>query len=186
MNWLPRLKIYRSPLPDPSFTPRQRGILVHLCLEQLILSPESGDNSLQRDVDRAVRQGIRLFPLPLQDPEGIAREMATGLAWFSSLPEARLWLAHGLREQEIMDEAGRMHRVDLLIDPAPSSRRAEASAEPLYALDYKTGREYEEHERQIRRYMRLAALASGRTVYGLLAYLDMRRLARIEPEGLLP
>jgi hypothetical protein len=186
MDWLPRLKIHRSPQPDFSFTPRQRGILAHLCLEQLILSPESGTESRRREVDRAVRQGIRLFPLPLQDPETIAGEMAAGLAWFASLSEAEFWLRHGLREQDILDEAGRMHRVDLLVDPLSDPARREAGGAgdvPLCALDYKTGQVYEEHARQIRRYMRLAAPATGRRVCGILVYLDLQRLVRLDAEA---
>jgi ATP-dependent exoDNAse (exonuclease V) beta subunit len=189
MNWLPRLKIHRSPQPDFSFTPRQRGILAHLCLEQLILSPESGAELRRREVERAVRQGIRLFPLPLQDPETIAEEMAAGLAWFSSLPEAGFWLRHGLREQDILDEAGRMHRVDLLVDPLADPARREADKigdAALYALDYKTGQEYDEHTRQIRRYMRLAALATERRVCGILVYLDLQRLVRLDAGDVLP
>jgi ATP-dependent exoDNAse (exonuclease V) beta subunit len=178
MNWLPRLKIYRSPLPDLYFTPRQRGILVHLCLEHLIvpadIPPDERQEALQEHVLRAVRQGMRLFPLPLDDPERIAAEMAGALSWFASLPEAPLWLARGMREQGIMDEHGRMHRVDLLVDKGDGS---------MHAVDYKTGQAKDEHHAQVQRYMRLAAQATGRPVRGFLVYLDERRLLEVRPEG---
>jgi len=180
MNWLPRLKIYRSPLPDLYFTPRQRGILVHLCLEHLLVPADTPPGERQEHVLRAVRQGMRLFPLPLDDPERIAAEMAGALSWFASLPEAPLWLARGMREQGIMDEHGRMHRVDLLVDKGDGS---------MHAVDYKTGQAgqaADEHHAQVRRYMRLAAQATGRPVRGFLAYLDEQRLLEVRPEGMLP
>ena len=172
MDWLPRLKIFRSPLPAPAFTPRQRGILVHLCLEHLILS-EASPSGRERDVARAVRQGMRLFPLPLDDPDGIAREMAESLGWFASLPEAPLWLSRGLREQGIMDDAGRMHRVDLLVDKGDGA---------MHAVDYKTGQARNEHHVQVRRYMRLASASTGRPLRGFLVYLDERRLLEVPAE----
>lgn len=174
MDWLPRLKIYRSPLPAPHFTPRQRGILAHLCLEHLILSGPEVEAARKEDVERAVRQGIRLFPLPLEDPERVAAEMAEGLAWFCSLPEAPLWLARGKREQDIMDEHGRMHRVDLLVSKSDGG---------MHAVDYKTGQAREEHHQQVLRYMRLAAKATGRPVRGFLVYLDEQRLIEVREHG---
>jgi len=177
MGWLPRLKIYRSPLPDLHFTPRGRGILAHLCLECLILS-ETG--TTEAHILRAVRQGMRLFPLPLDDPERIEAEMAEALAWFAALPEAPLWLDRGLREQGIMDEHGRMHRVDLLVPQNDGS---------LHAVDYKTGQAGDEHRHehyeQVRRYMRLAAQATGKPVRGFLVYLDERQLLEVQPEGIV-
>ena len=172
MNWLPRLKIYRSPLPAPHFTPRQRGILTHLCLEHLMLSEAASEETRRRDVDRSVRQGLRLFPLPLDDPETIAAEMAEGLFWFAGLPEAPVWLARGLREQGIMDDHGRMHRVDLLVDKGDGA---------MHAVDYKTGQARDDHLIQVRRYMRLAGEATGRPMRGFLVYLDERRLLEVEP-----
>jgi len=182
MAWLPRLKIYRSPLPDLHFTARGRSILAHLCLEHLILNEPL--STADAHIRRAVRQGMRLFPLPLDDPERIEAELITALAWFAKLPEAPLWLARGLREQGIMDEQGRMHRVDLLAPMDDGS---------LHAVDYKTGHirkeSGEEHLAQVRRYMRLAAQATGkpvrpeRPVRGFLVYLDERQLLEVQSEG---
>lgn len=181
MDWLPRLKIYRSTLEDARFTPARRGMLAHLCLEYLMLSDPHDGESRAADVRRAVRQGMRLFPLPVENPEAVAAEMEDCLLWFSSLPDAPLWLAHGLREQGVIDARGNMHRVDLLVDEALASPQATPF---LHALDYKTGRSpaeevREEHQRQVRRYMRLISEARGRPARGTLVYLDERRLEEV-------
>lgn len=190
MSWLPRLKIYRSPLRAPHFSPRQRGIFAHLCLEHLHLAPDQDAEAIRLDVERAVRQGLRLFPLPLEDPERAAEEMRAALFWFARLPEAPHWLAYGLREQGIMDAEGRLHRVDLLVDERTMPGQGDDA--PLLALDYKTGRQPrsgsgshggpEEHQSQVRRYMRLTAAATGRSARGVLVYLDEQRLEEVPLE----
>ena len=203
MDWLPRLNIYRSTLEDSRLTPARRGILAHLCLEHLILSDPANAAQRLKDARRAVRQGMRLFPLPVDDPEAVAGEMEACLAWFAALPQAPLWLAHGLREQGVIDARGNMHRVDLLVDEA-LYHSGDAAARPetalvngettdlpprsafLHAIDYKTGRAAsdevrEEHRRQVRRYMRLASQARGRPARGTLVYLDERRIEEVQP-----
>ena len=69
-------------------------------------------------MQRAGRQGMRLFPLPVENPDAVTKEMEDCLIWFAFLPEAPLWLAHGLCEQWVIDAGGNMHRVDLLVDEA--------------------------------------------------------------------
>lgn len=176
MSWLPRLSIYRFPLTATHFSPRQRGILAHLCLEHLHLASADGDRA--DDVDRAVRQGMLLFPLPLSDPERVAEDMRRALSWFAGLPDAAFWLRHGLREQSLMDGDGRLHRADMLVD---------GGGGPLLALDYKTGeaspRVLGAHSAQVRRYMDLMSAVSGREVRGMIAYLDERRLVPVESGG---
>lgn len=183
MDWLPRLNIYRSSLEDSRLTPARRGILAHLCLEHLILSDAADAAQRREDARRAVRQGMRLFPLPVDNPEAVAGEMEDCLDWFAALPQAPLWLAHGLREQGVIDARGNMHRVDLLVDEALFSSHDSAF---LHAIDYKTGRALseeirEEHQRQVRRYMRLAGEARNRPARGTLVYLDERRLEEVRP-----
>ena len=193
MDWLPRLKIYRSTLESAKLTPTRRGILAHLCLEHLRLSAPSGQaplsdearDAILLDVRRAVRQGMRLFPMPLEEPEAVEQDMADCLFWFACLPEASLWLERGRREQGIADAAGRMHRVDLLVDPALPEENA--TSIPLHAIDYKTGRFPEaetarEHRDQVRRYMRLLREAKARPVCGSLVYLDARELVAVNLE----
>ena len=134
---------------------------------------------------RAVEQGLRLFPLPLETPEEIAHQMEESLFWFACLPEAPLWLAHGLREQGIADEQGNMHRVDLLVDEA--LYRSDQPHLHLHAIDYKTGNPLAEsltaHKQQVLRYMRLLEQGQDRPVRGTLVYLDQRRLVPVSPSG---
>ncbi len=163
-----RLKIYRSVLHKPAFTPERRGILVHLCLENLHLS---GPGREEEDVRRAVAHAVRLFPLPLEDPEAAAQAVSESLLWFVRLPGTPEMLHHGLREQGIIDEAGKRRRADLLVP-------GEAG---VTALDYKTGRPDPAHEEQVRTYMRLAGQALGTPARGLLVYLDERRIVEVAP-----
>lgn len=195
MDWLPRLNIYRSSLEDSRLTPARRGILAHLCLEHLILSDAADATRRVEDVRRAVRQGMRLFPLPVDNPEAVSGEMEACLNWFAALPQAPLWLAHGLREQGVIDARGSMHRVDLLVDealyttggdPLPSGGATAGHSAFLHAVDYKTGHALsdevrQEHQRQVRRYMRLVGEARNRPARGTLVYLDERRLEEVRP-----
>jgi ATP-dependent exoDNAse (exonuclease V) beta subunit len=177
MDWLPRLKIYRSSLAETVFTPARRGILAHLCLENLLLTRPHDDAVREKDVLRAVRMGLRLFPFPLKDPAGAAEDMRACLNWFAALPQSALWLANGRREQSLMDEQGALHRVDLLAEEP-------GSPGSLRALDYKTGHAPEEHpgyHAQVRRYMALLGRAQSRPVRGTLIFLDERRLEEVLP-----
>lgn len=185
MSWLPRLKIFRSSLDDKGFTPEKRGSLAHLCLEHLHLPP---DRDAALEARRAVQRAMRLFPLPLGNPENVAEEMLACVSWFASLPEAPGWLMYGRREQGILDDKGSLHRVDLLVDEAAGAPRQAKPEAALWAIDYKTGRcpcenTRQEHRRQVRRYMGLLAQSVSRPVRGLLVYLDERRL---EPVALEP
>ncbi|MDR1489669.1 MAG: UvrD-helicase domain-containing protein [Desulfovibrio sp.] len=182
---MPRLRIHRFPhanedaAPASDLTPRQRGILLHLCLERLRL-PENPD-SAHAAVTRAVDVGLARFPLPLADPSGTAEEMRQALLRFTLLPDAALWLAHGRREHNIMDEQGRMRRVDLLVDTLTLGRDGETD-QGLLVLDYKSGRAANEgtHKAQVQNYMRLVHAASGRPVRGLVFYLDEDRVLEVE------
>jgi superfamily I DNA/RNA helicase len=183
MDWLPRLKIFRSGLEDARLTPDRRGVLIHLCLERLTPPWPADREGIGRAVEMAVRRAMRLFPLPLDDPESAAADARDCLLWFVSRPEAPLWLAYGRREQVLVDTDGNLHRVDLLVDEALFADPALPSPGVL-ALDYKTGSAVaqagrEEHRRQVRRYMRLVADACRRPVRGALAYLDERRLEEV-------
>ncbi len=184
MEWLPELKIYRSVLEEASFTPERRGTLAHLCLEHLFFSgpkdaegygkdaTAAGAEGAAADVRRAVRLGMRLFPLPLERPEEAEAAMNRCLTWFARQPGARAWLETGRREQTIIDESGTAHRVDLLADEGDAG---------LVAVDYKTGRPRPEHHEQVRRYMRLLQEARRRPVRGVLVYLDDERMEEVLP-----
>ncbi|MDR0828403.1 MAG: UvrD-helicase domain-containing protein [Desulfovibrio sp.] len=187
---MPRLRVHRfshaeekSP-PAAALSPRLRGILLHLCLERLHLPQRPDRSGANTAVTLAVNLGLALFPLPLSDPAGVAAGMHSALLRFALLPDAPLWLAHGLREHEIMDEQGRLHRADLLVDLRVTGRADEAGG-GLLVLDYKSGRadNEEAHKEQVRRYLRLVGAASGRPARGLIFYLDEDRLLEVADEG---
>jgi hypothetical protein len=175
MAWLPRLKIFRNPVGEKVFSERQRGLLAHACLESLRLTGDTAS-----DVERAVDQGLRAFPIPMPDPEGARRDMAAMLAWYASLPETETWMRHGSPEQPLMDADGSIRRVDLLVD---------APGEPLLAVEYKTGRPSPDHIAQVERYLAILSDAARRKapereMAGVIVYLDGReRIPVAGPEG---
>jgi ATP-dependent exoDNAse (exonuclease V) beta subunit len=188
MQTWPRLKIFRSHpetapagerpgyaetgVPGSSLTARERGVLLHLCLEHLHLPRVGGREAVEEAVARAAACALRLFPPPLEQTESVAGELRAALLRFAALPDAAAWLACGLREQSVMDEQGKVYRTDLLVDMRALGRPDDAADGGLLVLDYKSGTYRESHIQQMRRYMRLLAGASGRPTRGLLVYLD--------------
>lgn len=168
MQWLPGLKIFRNPLGSFAFKAEDRGSLLHFCLERLRLTGKP-----QEDARAALHFGLRHFPLPVPDDPALRAELSAILTWFAAQPEARRWLERGWPEQSMMDEQGRVLRMDLLV------------REPWGALvvDYKSGRPESRHIAQIRRY--LACLADSGDAEpdrarGLLVYLDLRRFQLVD------
>ncbi|RPJ11803.1 MAG: hypothetical protein EHM36_00765, partial [Deltaproteobacteria bacterium] len=77
------------------------------------------------------------------------------------------------REQEFVDGEGRLFRMDrVILDP-----------DRVVVVDWKTGREKDaerEHEAQMKDYFRiLKGLYPERTIEGLLAYVDLKKVTRI-------
>ena len=174
MGWLPRLRMFRSPLEDWSFTARRRGTLIHHCLECLQVSG-IGEVSARRDAELAAARGISTFPLPVPDKDAVMADIVEDLAWFAALPETPHWLAFGTPEHALLDGDGRQYRVDLLVD----------DGDKLTAIEYKTGTPgplpAPAHQEQLSRYLRLLGEASGLPVRGVLVYLDRRQLIPLEP-----
>ncbi len=192
MQWLPSLKIYRSPLQDvmstqdeqQTLSPRKRGLLLHHCLEiwHSIYS-EQGHNNEQSEQDKhahavshAVEYSLRTFtaaPLPTsQDAlEEIAHQCTQCLHWYSTLPDVHTWAQYALPEQEILDSAGVVHRVDVLVSPHHGAG--------WRVIDYKTGKENQAYITQLERYMALLeALPMQKglpPVEGMLVYLDSQQ-----------
>lgn len=194
MAWLPRLRIFRSPLEEwagwvaPgasgassggeeggsfSLSARQRGILAHLCLEmmqteELRESRKGGD--LRQAVRQAVKRAMLRFPLPVRGRSEVAAELEDMLIWYASLPESGEWLRLGSPEQSLIDREGRLRRVDLLVD----------GEDALIAVEYKSGGDcilpVPAHERQLRSYMEALAADTDKAVRGVLVYLDRRKL----------
>ncbi|WP_458400276.1 UvrD-helicase domain-containing protein [Mailhella sp.] len=176
MGWLPRLRMFRSPLDDWTFTARRRGTLIHHCLECLQVSGK-GEASARRDAELAAARGLSTFPLPVPDKEAALKDITEDLAWYASLPETPHWLAFGTPEHALLDSEGRQSRVDLLVN----------DGHELTAVEYKTGTSgplpAQAHVEQLSRYLRLLKDASGLPVRGVLVYLDRRVLIPLETEN---
>lgn len=174
MNWLPRLRMFRSPLEDWTFTPKRRGTLIHHCLESLQVSGV-GEASARRDASLAAARGISTFPLPVPDRENRQKEIEDILCWYALQPETPHWLAFGTPEHALLDGEGRQFRVDLLVD----------DGQELIAVEYKTGTTGAlpdpNHKAQLSHYLRLLQEAGGRKVRGALVYLDRREIFPILP-----
>lgn len=171
MPWLPRLKVFRTPSDSYLSTGRRRGILAHLCLEQL----RPGNNP-QKAAQRAVTLGLNAFPLPLPDKEQLEQELTTALAWYAALPDAAFWLEHGIPEQRILDAEGREHRVDLLVCPQDAQQG-------YTVVEYKTGAPEPAHIVQVRGYLRLLGAAQDTPAQAVLIYLDRQRCQRVSLES---
>ena len=176
LAWAPRLKIFRSTFETATFAERRRGTLAHRCLEQLRATDDAA-----ADVERALQAGLRGVSNP-HDPAGFAQELdglepelRGSLTWLRELPEFSELLRHGLPEQEILDAEGRMHRVDMLVE----------LPERVVVVEYKTGAPHPEHQNQVRRYLGLLSAMDatrGKTLEGLLVYVQERRCARVGEE----
>ena len=165
MHWLPRLRIFRNPLEEFSFTQKRRGTFAHHCLACLQTAGQLTGHP-EEDARQAFKQGLRTFPLPIRDPETVEHEIVEMLAWYAALPEAGEWLRYGTPEQEIVDESGELYRSDLVVD----------DGKRITVVEYKTGAPTPAHEIQLQRYMRLISKAAPRPVRGVLVYLDLKRL----------
>ena len=175
MDWLPRLRMFRSPLEDWTFTARRRGTLMHHCLECLQVSG-IGEASARRDAELAAARGLSTFPLPVPDKESMLADITETLAWYAAQPETPHWLAFGTPEHALLDSSGHQFRVDLLVD----------DGRELVAIEYKTGTQGSlpapEHKEQLSRYLTLLSEASALPVRGVLVYLDRRTLIPLHLE----
>ena len=169
MNWLPRLRIFRTPLEDGTFTAKRRGTLMHYCLEHLFVT-----GNPEADALNAVTRGMASFPLPLHDKETATKQMCAALSWYAALPESAVWTACGTPEHALLDEEGRMRRVDLLVD----------DGQKWTAVEYKSGTTgtlpAPEHAAQLHDYLRLLRRAVDRPVGGALVYPDRREYFLVE------
>lgn len=175
MQWLPRLKIYRNPLERMHFSARDRGTLLHACLEQLPLGGLS-----EAHIKVAVREVLSGMPLTDtgdgMDRESIAADMEAGLLWLLRLPQFILWQRRGVPEQSMLAADGK--RRDLL--------RADLVV-PLHwgtlVVDYKSGMVMDEHVRQVRRYVRCLEADGETMARGLLIYLDKQAFRLVDAGG---
>ena len=175
MQWLPRLKIYRNPLERMYFSARDRGTLLHACLEQLPLGGLSEDN-----IRAAVREVLATIPLAdgqdAPDRESVAADMESCLLWLLRLPQFGLWQRRGVPEQSMLAADGSRRdllRADLIVPLSWGT----------LVVDYKSGRVMDEHVRQVQRYLRCLEQSGTTVARGLLIYLDRQSFRLVEPDS---
>lgn len=136
----------------------QRGEIIHRALSLL-------DHCTGReDVEQAL---LRAFAL-----EGVNQARwdiesdYLGPLWAAlSLPEVRPWFALGvksLREAEVIDAEGELHRIDRLI----------IGRDALEVIDFKVARREEGHRAQVGLYQRIAEAVFHLPAKGYLLYVD--------------
>ena len=172
MGWLPRLRVYRHNLDDYFFNERMRGEVAHRVMEHMLVT---GDDAA--DIERAMALAIQDFPelgaLPEADREKLDRDLCAMAEW--ALGDNRLcgWLAHGVREPEVLAPGGEFKRFDLLV-----------TGPETVVVDFKTGRPDPHNEVQVREYMDiLAAMGGYGTPRGFLVYLDLREIREVDGEA---
>lgn len=175
MQWLPRLKIYRNPLERMSFSARDRGTLLHACLEQLPLGGLDADN-----IRAAVRDVLSTIPLSDDgdgpDRDSLVADMENCLAWLLRLPQFALWQRRGVPEQSMLAADGprrELLRADLIVPLAWGT----------LVVDYKSGTVLDEHVRQVRRYLHCLEQSGAGPARGLLIYLDRQAFRLVEPDN---
>lgn len=176
MSWLPRLKIHRNLSLDlardellvtgPLFDERARGTIFHEALDMAAARGGAMEPAAAVSAARAA------CSMPI--PEKAVSELEQALRWVLEHDELSAYLAAGVPEASIMDEGGKLHRPDLL------ARGYFGTC----VLEYKTGSEQNEHPAQVRRYMNLLAAMEEfpKPIFGVIAYLDLKRLVRVEAE----
>ena len=178
MAWLPRLKIYRNVREGQGQAARERGVLIHNCLENLRFAGGGAEAAHKAALD-AFMHARRVLNLPRLE-EGLYREIMDLLGWVLSLPEAGRWFAVGSPEQEILTRDGQRKIADRLV-PTPAGD---------IILEYKTGGldlpaaalPLPEHVTQLRGYLALLADIRRKPAQGHLLYLDRRVVYRVTLE----
>lgn len=157
MKWQPRLKIYHTELATSHLTPRQRGVIIHTCLEYL-----NFDRDSRAAAEAALASGLSASTIFV--PEKERQGILDALLWLMENAPLEEWLERGWREQPLADEEGEIMRADMIV-PEPWG---------VLVVDYKSGEPHSSDEAQIRKYMDTLA-RSGQfpgTPCGLLIYLD--------------
>jgi hypothetical protein len=158
----PKIKIHTHPLSlvqDPDrLRSVQRGELIHLALFFL-------NHCLRReDIDQAI---LRAFALSGFDRArwDIEKDYSIPLAAALSLPEVRPWFTReveSLREVEVIDAQGELHRIDRLI----------RGDNVLEVIDFKVGNREEGHRSQVELYQKLVEAVFHQSTKGYLLYID--------------
>ncbi len=180
MNWLPRLRIKSAALEvfeaEPEDNPErkaERGIFLHRCFEALAFLPSEAlrPEALPGLADKRINSlAEAFFPQNRDVSRKMANEALEAVTWFLRLPEAALWLERGQAEQSLLDEDGKVLRVDLLVDLAEDG---------FTLLDYKSGLPAPDYAAKMRRYRKALWGATQKPVRCLLVYCDERRVEEV-------
>lgn len=166
MQWLPQLKVFRNPLEELRFRPKDRGVLFHACLEHLDCS---GD--VTQDAARAVAR-VRTLAAPAAGEaldEGLGADLEEAVSWCLAQSDLPRWLEHGVPEQPLMSADGVELRADLLVRETWG----------LLIVDYKTGEDRPAYEAQMRRYLACLPEKEQPAACALLIYVDLRRFKAV-------
>ncbi len=180
MRWRPDLKIFFD-RDDPdaknpatlcqdmafSLTDTDRGTFLHFCLENMPVDREPEDAAR-----KAFEYGVAHGEVAVPEDPGLRKNLLDALTWFAKLPQSRHWLLDGLPEQPIMNENGKLLRMDNMV------------REPWGTLiiDYKSGGIYPTHIVQVQEYINCLSQCMGfeGKIYGLLIYLDEKCFRLVE------
>jgi CRISPR/Cas system-associated exonuclease Cas4 (RecB family) len=117
----------------------------------------------------AVQDFPELGALTDADREKLDRDLRAMAEWALGDDRLRGWLAHGVREPEVLAPGGEFKRFDLLV-----------TGEEAVIVDFKTGRPDPHNEVQVSEYMDiLAAMGGYGTPRGFLVYLDLREIREV-------
>ncbi|WP_319584093.1 UvrD-helicase domain-containing protein [uncultured Pseudodesulfovibrio sp.] len=172
MGWLPRLRVYRHNLDDYFFNERMRGEVAHRVMEHMMVS---GNDTA--DIERAMMLAVQDFPelgaLSDADREKLHLDLRAMAEWALGDDRLREWLAHGVREPEVLTPGGEFKRFDLLVNGKPS-----------VIVDFKTGRPDPHNEVQVREYMDiLTGMDDYGAPRGFLVYLDLREIREVKGDA---
>jgi ATP-dependent helicase/nuclease subunit A len=158
---LPRTATRQVEYTGIAVTEARRGEFVHAVLEEIEYAELDIEARLSKAVDRAL---VRVFFQP--DPIQLRQTLLNVLA----LEELRPFFLKNegrtiLNEQEFAGPDGALVRMDrIVVDPGA-----------VTVIDYKTGEEKPEYTEQVLKYMKvLRSFYAGRTVRGLLVYIDQK------------
>jgi hypothetical protein len=135
-----------------------RGELIHHALFFL------DHFSRREDVERAVQQAFSFQNIDRQH-WAQERDFIAPLVNILSFPQVRQWFAPGivnLREVDVVDAQGEVHRIDRLV----------IGADSLELLDFKVGSREGEHLVQVKLYQRLVEAIFSKPTQGYLLYID--------------
>jgi ATP-dependent helicase/nuclease subunit A len=136
----------------------QRGEIIHRALYFL-------NHGVRReDVEQALLKAFAVEGVE-QARWDIDKEFLSPLLAALSLPEVRPWFAKGiknLREAEVIDAQGELHRIDRLI----------IGEDALIVIDFKVARREEGHREQVGIYQRIVEAVFHMPAQGYLLYID--------------